>query len=443
VAYRTIVGGGKSVRRATIVSTGGTMGDVAYLASIAQELQRIGIDVRMLMPKAYVERMRATLEAAGLRNLCSVDPSSPGVHESAPVDPAVHRERKTRKHLDTLAACVRLCSEATTGDVIIGDASCALKLPLLACAAAVPYFQISPMPYIPTHDFYMGSRAPVLAPRINLARWKRFMKRWSRVATRGIADIISHDPALAREWRSAVGRRGLSARRWDRFYRHELAHIVCASPHMVPRPRDWTDNVTCVPYCAWDTSILPVDPALAAFVDAGPPPVYVGFGSFGPLRFRGERGSELLRAIAETAKTRGVRLVVSLGADAGRLPDVPENTFAVHVVPHRWLFPRCQAVVCHGGYGTVHTALVSGTPLVVYPYHTDQFFIAFQIERLEVGAPYRTLYKDFTSADFGRDLDWLARNDGVRARVRCLGDLIAREGGARVLVAALLATLDA
>jgi sterol 3beta-glucosyltransferase len=161
------------------------------------------------------------------------------------------------------------------------------------------------------------------------------------------------------------------------------------------------------------------------------------------LRFRGERGYELLRTMAETAKARGVRLVVSEGADLDRMPDVPENTFIVPVVPHRWLFPRCQAVVCHGGYGTVHTALVSGTPLIVYPYHTDQFFIAFQLERLAAGPPYRTLYKDFTPADFGRDLDWLARNDGVRTRVRHLGDQIAREGGARVLVAQLLARLDA
>jgi sterol 3beta-glucosyltransferase len=212
---------------------------------------------------------------------------------------------------------------------------------------------------------------------------------------------------------------------------------------MIPRPPDWAGNVTCVPYCGWDTSILPVDPRLAAFVDAGPPPVYVGFGSFGPLRFEGERGRQLLRAIADEAKARRVRLVVSVGEDPGRIADLPEHTFVIGAAPHRWLFPRCQAVVCHGGYGTVHTALISGQPLVVYPYHTDQFFIASQIERLEVGAPYRTLYKDFTAADFGRDLDWLARHDDVRTRVQRLGELIAREGGARVLVSELLARLDA
>jgi sterol 3beta-glucosyltransferase len=427
-----------------IVSTGGTIGDVAYLASIALELQGNGIDVRMLLPKTYLERMRAALEAAGLRHLDSVDPSSPGLYEAAPGGPEAKPEHKARKHLDTIAACLRLCREATAGDVIIGDASCAVKLPLLARAAAVPYFQISPMPYIPNRDFYMGSRAPVLTPRINLVRWKRYMKRWSLSATRGMVELVRQDPALAREWRSAVGRGGLSPRRWNRFYRHELAHMVCASPRMVPRPPDWTDNVTCVPYCEWDTSTLSVDPALAAFVDAGPPPVYVGFGSFGRLRFWGGSagGVELLRAFAETAKARGMRLVMSLGKDLGQLPHLP-NIFGVNMASHRWLFPRCQAVVCHGGYGTVHTALVSGTPLVIYPYHTDQFFIASQIERLGAGAPYRTLFKDFTAADFGRDLDWLARNDGMRAHVRRLGDLIAGEGGARVLVAELLARVDA
>lgn len=34
-----------------------------------------------------------------------------------------------------------------------------------------------------------------------------------------------------------------------------------------------------------------------------------------------------------------------------------------HAFPHAVLFPRCQLVLCHGGVGTLHSALAAGTPV--------------------------------------------------------------------------------
>ena len=44
-----------------------------------------------------------------------------------------------------------------------------------------------------------------------------------------------------------------------------------------------------------------------------------------------------------------------LGAVKG--VDVPKNVLVVDHVPHAWLFPRCCAVVHHGGAGALHTVL--------------------------------------------------------------------------------------
>ncbi|XP_061337197.1 sterol 3-beta-glucosyltransferase UGT80B1 isoform X2 [Gastrolobium bilobum] len=45
-------------------------------------------------------------------------------------------------------------------------------------------------------------------------------------------------------------------------------------------------------------------------------------------------------------------------------------------IPYGWLFPKCAAVIHHGGSGTTAAALQAGTPQVVCPFILDQFYWA-------------------------------------------------------------------
>ncbi|XP_054802932.1 sterol 3-beta-glucosyltransferase UGT80B1 isoform X3 [Prosopis cineraria] len=45
-------------------------------------------------------------------------------------------------------------------------------------------------------------------------------------------------------------------------------------------------------------------------------------------------------------------------------------------MPYHWLFPKCAAVIHHGGSGTTAAALRAGTPQVVCPFMLDQFYWA-------------------------------------------------------------------
>lgn len=38
-----------------------------------------------------------------------------------------------------------------------------------------------------------------------------------------------------------------------------------------------------------------------------------------------------------------------------------------HAFPHAVVFPRCHLVLCHGGVGTLHTALAAGVPVGAMP----------------------------------------------------------------------------
>ncbi len=80
-------------------------------------------------------------------------------------------------------------------------------------------------------------------------------------------------------------------------------------------------------------------------------------------------------------------LVVTVGpnVDPTRLGPQPANVSVVSYIPQSLLFPRCAAIVCHGGFGTMLAAIERGVPLLVVPFGADQPINARSIERLGIG----------------------------------------------------------
>ena len=138
------------------------------------------------------------------------------------------------------------------------------------------------------------------------------------------------------------------------------------SPALIPKPRDWPAHVSISGFYFLNlASNFTPEPDLAAFLDAGPPPAYIGFGSIVV-----EDPNEMTRLIFEAVKKSGVRALVSkgwggFGADQ---IGVPENVFMLGNVPHDWLFERVSCVVHHGGAGTTAAGIAAGKPTVIVPF---------------------------------------------------------------------------
>ncbi|MFD0652644.1 glycosyltransferase [Streptomyces malaysiensis] len=147
---------------------------------------------------------------------------------------------------------------------------------------------------------------------------------------------------------------------------------------MVPRPADWPSQVEVVGYW-WPARPRDWQPPaeLTDFLQAGPPPVFIGFGSMAPGQ--GERLGELVTAAVARA---GVRAVVQAGW-AG-LTASGDDILTVGDLPHDWLFPRTAAVVHHAGAGTTAAGLRAGVPAVAVPAMADQPFWAARLHRLGV-----------------------------------------------------------
>jgi UDP:flavonoid glycosyltransferase YjiC (YdhE family) len=81
---------------------------------------------------------------------------------------------------------------------------------------------------------------------------------------------------------------------------------------------------------------------------------------------------KLLRAALAGLADEPVRVLATTNRRAPATPiDVPANARLVDWVSYAKTMPRCAAVVCHAGHGTVVRALASGAPVVACPHAGD------------------------------------------------------------------------
>ena len=221
---------------------------------------------------------------------------------------------------------------------------------------------------------------------------------------------------------------------------HHLAHhpggskaprFHAFSRHLVARPDDWAerDQVTGYwfsgPPDAWE----PPD-SLARFLDAGPPPVYVGFGSM-----PSEDAGKLTRIVVEALDAADMRGVLAGGW--GGLDDslTSDRIHFLEAAPHDWLFPRCSAVVHHGGAGTTHEGLRWGRPSIVCPVFGDQPFWGRRVA--EIGAGPAPIPQKKLTADSLATALTAARSPAIVTRAEEIGAMIRAEPGTDAAVSAI------
>ncbi len=234
----------------------------------------------------------------------------------------------------------------------------------LGAHLGVPDVELHYQPSVPTRAF----PHPLLP---NAGR----LGPWGRRLSFGVVDALAWQvlrPGIDR-WRAETLGLPPAGRRGPR----RGSPVLCGfSDAVVPRPPDWPDRVHVTGYWFLDAgeSWRP-DPRLRDFLAAGPPPVYVGFGSMRPA------DAERTFGVVRTALRRaGLRGLLGAGGDPG-----DDDLLCVADVPHAWLFPRTAAVVHHGGAGTTAAGLRAGVPALVCPLFSDQPYWGDRVFRLSAG----------------------------------------------------------
>jgi len=206
---------------------------------------------------------------------------------------------------------------------------------------------------------------------------------------------------------------------------------------LVPAPEDWPDEAWQCGYWLSEPDPGYRPPAdLASFLEAGPPPVYLGFGSM-PSRDPAELTETVLAALRIT----GQRAILATGwGGLGRdvLPDaLAGRVLLLEKAPHSWLFPRCAAIVHHGGAGTTHEALRWGKPSLVCPVFGDQPFWGARVHGIGAG-PAPIGQKKLTPENLALALQELG-NPAYREKAEQAAAVMASEPGARGTAERLIA----
>jgi UDP:flavonoid glycosyltransferase YjiC (YdhE family) len=365
------------------LQTWGTEGDVRPFFGLAQALMARGHRVRLCYTNVEgksFERLaegcgveardvggdyfRANRDVAGAHLEKLFIDKSPlrqirGILEAA-MDPVVDR---------MLDAGLELAAES---DVMVGHF---MTHPAGAAASkhGRPYVLVSLQPILPSVHY-----APIGTPDLGRVFNPLLWMIMGRVLESILRDRVNH--ARARAGIHPV--KNLMASTLD----HAAKVVTAVSPTLFPRPADWDPRVTLTGFLGVHGAAEPWEPdgPLAAFLEAGPPPVFLSFGSMFTLA--DGRTLEAVRAMTGALALAGARGIIQAPQPIIAQCEAHPSVHFLSRAPHAKLFPRCSAIVHHGGAGTTQSAVLAGRPSIVVPHAADQFFWADRLHARGLGA---------------------------------------------------------
>jgi UDP:flavonoid glycosyltransferase YjiC (YdhE family) len=306
------------------------------------------------------------------------------------------------------------CWEACDDAEVIGASTVGAAPALwIACARNVPFVSCQAVPSIATREL----------PHNCFPAWP-LGKRYNRLThTLGRYLAARGNRAVLTAWQESARRMspGVESR-----WRSPGLSLIAASPVLVPRPTDWPASAHVTGFWFLPKESAGEVPAeLRAFVEDGPPPICLGFGSMGdndPYELRG--------IVVDALRRLGMRAVI-VGGSGGALRGFEDSKTvrSVSYVDYEWLFPRMAAVVHQGGAGTAAFCLTAGVPQACVPYCLDHRFWSWRLEVLGVAPPPITRHR-LTGRGLAELIRRAVGDRRLRARAEQVAPVVRSENGA-------------
>lgn len=425
--------------------TAGSRGDIAPYTGLAHRLAGAGHRVTVVTHESFGPLVEAA--GAGFRAL----PVDPRAELESGRGRGLHRSVTGVGKLLRLTALARavvggmaepIVAQARESDVLLLSSSLAPLGHAVGEALSLPSMGLYLQPLDPTREFApsvvgtrsLGAAGNRLAGRTVNAAVDRI---FAGTVSETVRDRLGPAPGASGA-ASAFGHRARERGDWP------VQHGF--SPLVVPRPRDWRPGLTVSGYWwPYEAPGSQLPTYVSDFLDAGPPPVFVGLGS--ATVPDPERTSRLVVRALRAAGLRGVlqRGWAGLrasghrhGHEHGQHDDggQGDDMLTVDELPHALLFPRTAAVVHHAGAGTTAAGLRAGVPAVPVPVQFDAGFWAARLRALGVAPtalPLRRLREDELAAA----LTEAVRRPAYRGAAQDVAARLRAEDGAAPVLAAV------
>lgn len=396
----------------------GSQGDVLFCLRLVRRLQAEGYTVTFAAPENYA----AMAQEAGIpffplrgdvQQIMASDTGKAFMQAGA---------GRPLQSIFLMRKMIALIAQQMSEDLLAAcaDADALISLAVFASLGAtiselrgIPLLLIEPTPMLPSGAF----PAPGWPLQRNLGR------RLNRLSGRMMLAFVFawYRPSL-NAFRKRTGLKPLRSRD---FLRTLSSHPLLSaySGAVIPHPRDWPDSAQITGYWLEEEASYQPPQELVSFLEAGEPPVYIGFGSMA-AKDPARTAEIVLEAVART----GCRAVLATGWGGMRAIASSDRVFVLEQAPHDWLFPRMSVIVHHGGAGTTAEALRAGKPSVIVPFIVDQLFWGKQVEALGAGtAPIPA--KRLTAKKLAAAIKRAANDPAMRERAERIGESTRAEHG--------------
>lgn len=396
-----------------------TWGGVQPYLALARGLARLGHQVQMVAPEGF----RAAIEAAGLPHAGIEGDVRANLQRPEVLDAmergflATHR-LMVRMMDQTVRVAIRDCMRALEGqDLVVCGFGGMLAAQPVAEKLGIPLLQAHLQPLFTTSAYpgLLSMRALSgvgVANRVSHAFTRQvFWQPLRGAISRARRDLLGLPPA------PLFGRAAHPQRPGQPV-------LFGYSPSLLPQPRDAAPEVHVTGYWFPDRNEAWQPPAhLAAFMNSGPPPVAVGFGS---MSAKDPKATADL--VLQAAERAGCRVVLLSGWDGMQASQLPSWACVVEHVPHEWLYPRCAAAVHHGGAGTTGASVRAGVPTIIVPFAADQPFWAWLVTQRGVGLSAGAR-KRLTPQRLAAAMKQALADTAMRGRAAALGHAVQQEDG--------------